>query len=358
MVPGDGTRPISDRAKQALFNILGTDILDAVVLDLFAGTGSVGIEALSRGAKEAVFVEKEKQAAGIIQANLATVGFTGQAVVHPDKSSGGAAADGGTGFTIQDLTEEGHIWAGGSFDDSMTFFAELTFAPDGVEVEHATVQFADLFGPAHLVNVVVGKGMATLSSFGPHSTYLVDTALPLLPMTALYGATSESFALVNNTNAIEANGTIIGRIDYSVGLAAGANVDVHDSQDVYAHVGYKLGGMSLDAEESEASRRIRSRSTRSPSMPFAIAPPRTSPTPWTPRRRTMPSSSAARRAGSGVASSSTPACSTRRTTMPWPMARARTRWPAGTRRPTPSSPGWSPACASTTCASSPTAARR
>jgi 16S rRNA (guanine966-N2)-methyltransferase len=81
MVPGDGTRPISDRAKQALFNILGSDILDAAVLDLFAGTGSVGIEALSRGAKEAVFVEKEKQAAGIIQANLATIGFSGQARV-------------------------------------------------------------------------------------------------------------------------------------------------------------------------------------------------------------------------------------------------------------------------------------
>jgi 16S rRNA (guanine966-N2)-methyltransferase len=81
MVPGDGTRPISDRAKQALFNILGSDVVDADVLDLFAGTGSVGLEALSRGARQAVFVEKEKQAAGIIQANLATLGFTGQARV-------------------------------------------------------------------------------------------------------------------------------------------------------------------------------------------------------------------------------------------------------------------------------------
>ena len=45
MVPGDGTRPIMDRVKQALFNILGDDMIDARVLDLFAGTGSVGIEA-------------------------------------------------------------------------------------------------------------------------------------------------------------------------------------------------------------------------------------------------------------------------------------------------------------------------
>ena len=50
LVPGDSTRPIMDRAKEALFNILGIDIQGCTFLDLFAGTGSVGIEALSRGA--------------------------------------------------------------------------------------------------------------------------------------------------------------------------------------------------------------------------------------------------------------------------------------------------------------------
>jgi 16S rRNA (guanine966-N2)-methyltransferase len=69
-VPGKGTRPISDRVKEALFNILGEDLLEARVLDLFAGTGSVGIEALSRGAAEAVFVEKQSQATNTIRANL------------------------------------------------------------------------------------------------------------------------------------------------------------------------------------------------------------------------------------------------------------------------------------------------
>ena len=78
MAPGEGTRPISDRAKESLFNLLGTDILDALVLDLFAGTGSVGIEALSRGAQQAVFVENDRQAAGTISANLAAVGFAGR----------------------------------------------------------------------------------------------------------------------------------------------------------------------------------------------------------------------------------------------------------------------------------------
>ena len=69
-VPGSGTRPISDRVKEALFNILAAEIINARVLDLFAGTGSVGIEALSRGAEAAVFVEKRPKAAAIIRANL------------------------------------------------------------------------------------------------------------------------------------------------------------------------------------------------------------------------------------------------------------------------------------------------
>lgn len=69
-VPGAGTRPIADRVKEALFNILGEHIVGASVLDLFAGTGSVGIEALSRGAARAEFVESNRLAASIIQDNL------------------------------------------------------------------------------------------------------------------------------------------------------------------------------------------------------------------------------------------------------------------------------------------------
>ncbi len=69
-VPGSATRPISDRVKEAVFNILGDTIVGASVLDLFAGTGSVGIEALSRGAGEVVFVEKHPKAVHTIRANL------------------------------------------------------------------------------------------------------------------------------------------------------------------------------------------------------------------------------------------------------------------------------------------------
>ena len=69
-VPGEGTRPITDRVKESLFNILADEVRDARVLDLFAGTGGVGIEALSRGAAYAEFVEAGRAAAGVILDNL------------------------------------------------------------------------------------------------------------------------------------------------------------------------------------------------------------------------------------------------------------------------------------------------
>ena len=69
-VPGDATRPITDRVKEAAFNIFGADIVEARFLDLFGGTGGVGIEALSRGAAHAVFVEKNRKAQETIKANL------------------------------------------------------------------------------------------------------------------------------------------------------------------------------------------------------------------------------------------------------------------------------------------------
>jgi 16S rRNA (guanine(966)-N(2))-methyltransferase RsmD len=75
-VPGDSTRPITDRTKESLFNILGNDILDATFLDLFAGTGSVGIEALSRGAKFVRFNDLNRQAIETIKSNLENCGFS------------------------------------------------------------------------------------------------------------------------------------------------------------------------------------------------------------------------------------------------------------------------------------------
>jgi 16S rRNA (guanine(966)-N(2))-methyltransferase RsmD len=84
-VSGSGTRPITDRAKSALFSILGDDVAGCRFLDLFAGTGQVGIEALSRGAVEAVFVERAGQALRTIRENLAHTRLEGGArVVRAD----------------------------------------------------------------------------------------------------------------------------------------------------------------------------------------------------------------------------------------------------------------------------------
>lgn len=80
-VPGDTTRPITDIVKEALFNILGTEIDQNKILDLFGGTGAVGIEALSRGASFVTFLDKGQQAVRTIQQNLETTRFTNQAEV-------------------------------------------------------------------------------------------------------------------------------------------------------------------------------------------------------------------------------------------------------------------------------------
>jgi 16S rRNA (guanine966-N2)-methyltransferase len=83
--PGPGTRPLADRVKQTLFAILEPELRDARVLDLFAGSGAAGIEALSRGAASTVFVEHDAGAANVIAANLARARLAGpNAVVVRD----------------------------------------------------------------------------------------------------------------------------------------------------------------------------------------------------------------------------------------------------------------------------------
>lgn len=76
MVPGDTTRPISDRVKENLFNIYGQAVRGSRWLDLFAGTGQVGIEALSRGAAEVLFIDTAREAIRTIHDNLRHTGLT------------------------------------------------------------------------------------------------------------------------------------------------------------------------------------------------------------------------------------------------------------------------------------------
>lgn len=82
LVPGDSTRPIMDRVKESLFNIIGRSILDSAFLDVFAGTGSVGIEALSRGARYALLTDIDARAVQTIKDNLTLTGFSDRATVR------------------------------------------------------------------------------------------------------------------------------------------------------------------------------------------------------------------------------------------------------------------------------------
>ena len=81
-VPGEGTRPVTDMVKQALFNILGVDVDSSAWWDLFGGTGAIGIEALSRGAAFVRFSELDRLAIETIKSNLQTTGLSPQAEVH------------------------------------------------------------------------------------------------------------------------------------------------------------------------------------------------------------------------------------------------------------------------------------
>ncbi len=78
-MPGSGVRPTSDMVREALFSILGPRVATGAFLDLYAGSGAVGIEAISRGAPSATFVERDRKAVRVIRENLETCRFAGRA---------------------------------------------------------------------------------------------------------------------------------------------------------------------------------------------------------------------------------------------------------------------------------------
>jgi 16S rRNA (guanine966-N2)-methyltransferase len=80
--PGLNTRPTSDRLRETLFNVLAPRIQGAVFLDLYAGSGALGLEALSRGAARVAFVERAPAALKVLNENLARLGVTGEVRIH------------------------------------------------------------------------------------------------------------------------------------------------------------------------------------------------------------------------------------------------------------------------------------
>jgi 16S rRNA (guanine966-N2)-methyltransferase len=95
VAPGPATRPLADRVKQTLFAILEPDLPGAAVLDLFAGSGAAGIEALSRGAARAVFVDRDAGAIRTIRANLERTGLTERAEARAGDALAYLRADAG-----------------------------------------------------------------------------------------------------------------------------------------------------------------------------------------------------------------------------------------------------------------------
>jgi 16S rRNA (guanine966-N2)-methyltransferase len=145
-MPGMDVRPTPDKIREALFNILSPEIEGSVFVDAYAGTGAVGIEALSRGARHAIFIEKDRAAVHLIKSNLAALGAEAKArVIH--------------GFAALHL---GNVVAGGMGSDIVFIdppypkepeyraaLEALEARPPGLAiVQHATrFALADQYGP-------------------------------------------------------------------------------------------------------------------------------------------------------------------------------------------------------------------
>lgn len=174
-MPGVDVRPTPDKVRESLFNILSPEIEGAVFVDAYAGTGAVGIEALSRGARHAVFIEKDKAAAGLIKSNLAALKAERRArVIHGPAAIylGGMEAD--IVFLDPPYPKEKEYQA--SLD-------ALEARPPGlVVVQHATrFALADDYGPLHRTRIVkygdnalsfYRRATAAQASSSPDSTEL------------------------------------------------------------------------------------------------------------------------------------------------------------------------------------------
>lgn len=158
--PGLVTRPMTDRAREGIFSALALRLPGADVIDLYAGTGSLGLEALSRGAASSVFVEKDRRALAVLRRNLAAAGLGGRA-------EAGAAARFLAGQTARGLRE----------------IYDLAFVDPPYELSAASVEavlegLAPLLraGGAALVHRRADAPRPEMPGFAPEGDYAYGTA--------------------------------------------------------------------------------------------------------------------------------------------------------------------------------------
>jgi|SRR6188508_874391 len=135
--PGSDTRPTAERVREALFSILGPPPGEAGVLDLFAGAGTLGIEALSRGAERAWFADHSRAAARVLRRNLEELGLAGRAEVHVGDATRFAGRLGREGRAFSWIFIDPPYAAGLADAALAAVAAGHLLAPDGVAVvEH------------------------------------------------------------------------------------------------------------------------------------------------------------------------------------------------------------------------------
>jgi 16S rRNA (guanine966-N2)-methyltransferase len=174
---GLALRPTSDRLRETLFNVLGDLVSGACFLDLFAGTGAVGIEALSRGASEAIFVEKHAPTVALIKKNLESLEIRGgvrvltQDVLKALERLAGEPS--GNGARIDIVFLDPPYAEKDQYTEVLSFLAEAKLLAPGavVTAEHLrTLELRELFGTLERVRVLrQGDAALTFYRYRPPS---------------------------------------------------------------------------------------------------------------------------------------------------------------------------------------------
>jgi 16S rRNA (guanine966-N2)-methyltransferase len=165
---GQALRPTSDRLRETLFNILGRTVENATFLDLYAGTGAVGIEALSRGARGAIFIEQHAPATALVRRNLESLDLGGKAEILGVDVLRGLERLQARRVHAHFVFLDPPYAATGEYERTLEFLGDsLIVAPEGrVIAEHLRKRaLPERFGELELTRVVE-QGDAALSFYG------------------------------------------------------------------------------------------------------------------------------------------------------------------------------------------------